>query len=112
MELEHGALKVLHGVGLAVDRALLLELVRQRQAVLRETAVALPVGAEAAAYGVARLGKVERVVRGPRRADRAGEPCRQHCARQPDHGPAAPLYVSHRALLSSQARPRRRPALL
>ena len=56
MHLEHSPLEILHGVGLAVDVALLLELVGDRIALLGQSAVAVPVRQELATYSVTRSG--------------------------------------------------------
>src|SRR5437868_4301424 len=62
VQFEDGALEVLHGIGLAVQRADFGELVGDRVALLGEAAVALPVGAELAAQRMAGLGKGARIV--------------------------------------------------
>ena len=61
--LEAGALEVLDGVGPAVGGVDLAELLGQRQAEEGQPAVGLPVGAEAAAERMLRLGEVAAIAR-------------------------------------------------
>jgi len=55
MLLEDGALEVLHRVGLAIRLALFLHLIGDREALLRQPTVAVPVLQEGAADGLAGL---------------------------------------------------------